>query len=453
MGPSVTAHLTDREALPVNPAEVLEQLRRLLGSPQLKESHQLQAFLEFIVRETLAGHADALKEYLLGCRVFGRKPDYDPRIDGIVRVQATVLRKRLEKYYAGEGSGDVVIIDLPRGGYVPSFRVRHAEPMVEAALPEVHVDTAPAVKPVTMSSGRVAVIAFLLGCAVMAGVGWIALKWNAKPVTVPFMVTTATPADCPQLWGAFFARGANNLVAYGVPLFFSAQGVYLRDVGVNSPGEGDQTRVNQFSKMMHATLQPMDDLYTGVGELEATYRLSNFFASHGMPVSVRNARTLGTSDLSGHNIVAVSSLRFQTLLRELHLPEVFIFQPTSPEAIANLKYLPGEEQAYVFRQGAGVSTSYAVVSLWPGTTAGSRIMHVGGVHTWATQAAVEFLLQPEQLRLIAGKFESDSRTGARGTVSPYFQILLRVEGRGNQSHRVEYVTHHYLPADLHISGS
>ena len=73
-------------------------------------------------------------------------------------------------------------------------------------------------------------------------------------------------------------------------------------------------------------------------------------------------------------------------------------------------------------------------------------MHVGGVHTWATQAAVEFLLQPERLRQIAGEFETDRMSGARGAVTPYFQILLRVEGRGNQSHRVEYVTHHYLPA-------
>jgi len=68
------------------------------------------------------------------------------------------------------------------------------------------------------------------------------------------------------------------------------------------------------------------------------------------------------------------------------------------------------------------------------------------IEAWATQAAVEFLLQPERLRQIAAEFDKDRRTGARGQVSPSFQILLRVEGRGNQSHRVEYVTHHYLPA-------
>jgi len=262
----------------------------------------------------------------------------------------------------------------------------------------------------------------------------------------PYMVTTATAADCPQLWGAFFARGASNLVAYGVPLFFSGGGLYIRDVTVNSDGASDQDQIRRFGEFFGVTPHPMDDLYTGVGEVEATYRMTNFFATRGIPVSVVNARTLGKSDLAGRNLVTVSSLRFQTLLHDLHLRESFVFQPSTPEVIRNLNPLAGEESAYVFRQGAGISTSYALVSLWPGAKPTTRIMHVGGVHTWATQAAVEFLLQPDRLRQIAAEFDKDRRTGARGQASPYFQILLRVEGRGNPSHRVEYVTHHYLPA-------
>src|SRR5438552_7159364 len=104
-----------------SPAEVLGQLETLLASRQVRESQQLRCFLEFVVRETLAGRQDGLKEYLVGCQVFGRRPDYDPRHDGIVRVQATTLRKRLERYYSEEGASARVVIELPRGGYVPSF--------------------------------------------------------------------------------------------------------------------------------------------------------------------------------------------------------------------------------------------------------------------------------------------------------------------------------------------
>jgi len=424
----------------------LEQLQKLVHSRPLRESHQLQAFLEFIVQETLAGHPEELKESILGLRVFGRRPDYDPRIDGIVRVQATVLRKRLEKYYAGEGATDSLVIDLPRGGYVPAFRLR--EPPVEIEPePEVPAPSIPQPASSFWTPKSIGVLAFASGCAITAALGFTLAAWNRPaPIKTPFRVTKAIAADCPQLWGAFFAPGANNLVAYGVPLFFSSRGLYIRDVSVNVPGEGDQTHIKRFAQIVGNAPQPMDDLYTGVGEVEATYRLSNFFATQGVPVRVMNARLVGASDLAERNLVAASSLRFQTLLREMRLPEVFHFEPSTPESITNLKPLAGEEASYVFQQGAGVSTSYALVSLWPGAQAGTRIMHVGGVHTWATQAAVEFLLQPERLRQIAAEFEKDRRTGARGPVSSFFQILLRVEGRGNQSHRVEYVTHHYLPA-------
>src|SRR2546423_14524598 len=118
------------------PEEVLGELETLLASRHLRESHQLPCFLEFVVHETLAGRQDGLKEYLLGCKVFGRRQDYDPRADGIVRVQATTLRKRLDKYYAEEGASARVVIDVPRGGYVPSFRYRtvEGEPSAEAMV-------------------------------------------------------------------------------------------------------------------------------------------------------------------------------------------------------------------------------------------------------------------------------------------------------------------------------
>src|SRR5437763_11758445 len=128
--------VSDRSPATPSPEEILEQLETLLASRHLRESHQLHSFLEFVVRETLAGRQDGLKEYLLGCQVFGRRQDYDPRHDGIVRVQATTLRKRLERYYAGEGASARVVIEVPRGGYVPSVRYRavHCEQSAEAIV-------------------------------------------------------------------------------------------------------------------------------------------------------------------------------------------------------------------------------------------------------------------------------------------------------------------------------
>jgi tetratricopeptide (TPR) repeat protein len=101
---------------------VMAQLERILKSPALMTSPSLCRFLRYIVEETLAGHKGSIKEYSLGVNVFGRGDDFNPRLDPIVRVQARNLRSRIDRYYAGEGAADPMVIELPKGAYVPVFR-------------------------------------------------------------------------------------------------------------------------------------------------------------------------------------------------------------------------------------------------------------------------------------------------------------------------------------------
>lgn len=100
------------------------QLENILASAELGSAPSLQRFLRHVVEETLAGRSGSLKEYAIGSVVFGRGEDFNPRIDPIVRVQARNVRARLEQYYAGPGARDPVIIELPKGTYVPVFRSR-----------------------------------------------------------------------------------------------------------------------------------------------------------------------------------------------------------------------------------------------------------------------------------------------------------------------------------------
>ena len=46
------------------------------------------------VERTLAGDRQSLKESIIGVEVFDRGPDFDPRIDSIVRVEARRLRRK-----------------------------------------------------------------------------------------------------------------------------------------------------------------------------------------------------------------------------------------------------------------------------------------------------------------------------------------------------------------------
>ena len=101
---------------------ILAQLERILASPGFMANERLSRFLEFVVDRSLEGRSDQIKEVVIGLEVFARKPDYDPRRDPVVRTEAAKLRARLAEYYATTGTGDRLVIEIPKGGYAPTFR-------------------------------------------------------------------------------------------------------------------------------------------------------------------------------------------------------------------------------------------------------------------------------------------------------------------------------------------
>jgi hypothetical protein len=103
-------------------ADIRTARDRIVSSPYLKKSPQLGHFLTFVVDETLAGRADRIKAYNIAADALGRGADFDPQSDPIVRVEAGRLRRALDHYYANGGADDPIVIELPRGHYVPVFR-------------------------------------------------------------------------------------------------------------------------------------------------------------------------------------------------------------------------------------------------------------------------------------------------------------------------------------------
>jgi TolB-like protein len=94
---------------------IREQLDRILHSIPFQHSPRRQRFLEYIVTETLAGRS--IKGYDVALAVFSRPQSFDSATDPVVRVEAGRLREKLREYYGGDGQGDPVLIDLPKGTY------------------------------------------------------------------------------------------------------------------------------------------------------------------------------------------------------------------------------------------------------------------------------------------------------------------------------------------------
>jgi len=116
------------------PEDIREAVDRVTVSDVFARSPQLGAFLRFVVEAVLHGKADRIKAYTIGVEVLRRDVKFDPQLDPIVRVEATRLRRTIERYYTGPGADDPVIIDLPRGSYVPTFRWREPGPPAVAEI-------------------------------------------------------------------------------------------------------------------------------------------------------------------------------------------------------------------------------------------------------------------------------------------------------------------------------
>lgn len=106
-------------------SQVQTQIERIVSSVEFRKSARMCRFLQLVTREALNGNAVTLKEYRIGTEVFDKDESFDPRVDPIVRNEARRLRRKLEIYYLVEGKSDVVLIQLPKGGYFPVFEFRN----------------------------------------------------------------------------------------------------------------------------------------------------------------------------------------------------------------------------------------------------------------------------------------------------------------------------------------
>ncbi len=108
----------------LTPEAIQNEVERILASEKFARSKRLRSLLRFTVAQTLQGNADMLKEYVIGTEVLKKPDSYDPRSDSLVRVLASRLRVKLKEYYSDGGSEDPLVIEFPKGKYVPKFQRR-----------------------------------------------------------------------------------------------------------------------------------------------------------------------------------------------------------------------------------------------------------------------------------------------------------------------------------------
>ncbi|MDE2493493.1 MAG: AAA family ATPase [Alphaproteobacteria bacterium] len=121
-------------------AQIKDHLARVLSSPPFIRAPRMQRFLAFLVEEMLAGRDSQLKEYTIAVNVFEKATDFEPGTSAVVRVEAGRLRRLLTQYRTEYGKDDRIVLEVPKGSYVPIFQIVDASAMANAfettAVPE-----------------------------------------------------------------------------------------------------------------------------------------------------------------------------------------------------------------------------------------------------------------------------------------------------------------------------
>jgi tetratricopeptide (TPR) repeat protein len=116
LGPS--ANISDFD---IQAVDIRTQLDKIIASSEPNISPRLQELLSYIVEESLAGRAGRIKGLTIAKAIYSVGENFDPEVNSIVRVEAGRLRRRLAEYYMTAGSDDPIIVDIPKGSYVPRF--------------------------------------------------------------------------------------------------------------------------------------------------------------------------------------------------------------------------------------------------------------------------------------------------------------------------------------------
>lgn len=400
---SLTIEPRSDEAVPLSPLQKRELVNRVLAGRVFSRAPAMRAFLLYITENTLSGHTDQLKEQIIGAEVLGRRPDYNPADDNIVRVRAHELRERLARYFSSEGAEEPVIITVPKGSYVPEFVARKlmpAEPPQPPALTSVLPADPPAITPapVPVRSRRwiqPVIFALTLVAAVLL-TAVIVAHWNKARSGVP-------KGPLHDFWAQFFDKpGAELRIVFADTSFALWQDMNNKSYSLGRylsheylTGQGDNLRELAARRA------------TSPADLLISVHLASLASEFGGQVTPQFARNINPEFLRHGNIVLIGSRRSNPWV-EMFEPNLNFQLGQDPGSGApifrNRAPKKGEATTYVIPamlDSNGTEqrefTSYGVVALLHGCDNHRLILLAEGLNMQATQAAGEMVTDPQLL--------------------------------------------------------
>ncbi len=396
--------------------EKRELVGRVLLSKALSSSRALQGFLQFITDHAISGDLDAIREQRIGSEVLGRRGDYDPAADNIVRVRAHELRQKLAKYFGTDGADEPIIITIPKGSYVPAFTPRPCATAPQAL--EMVVAPSPKASgiPQWVPWSVVVILAAVFAVRVLI------------PSGLPSAANTgiASSTAIRDLWGQFFRDNSRELTLVSADSGFA---LWQDMTGQNM--ELGEYITRKFVQENEGLGEVASRLVTSPADLSVGLQVADVAMAFRGRVRHRYARYVNAAELHSGNAVLMGSRRSNPWLGLFESRMNFVLmtdgKPAAPH-FRNKAPRPGEFADYAIPSrfdSAGTEkrqmVSYAVAALVPNLSGTGLVLILEGLNMEGTAAVGDVVTNPGKLAILLGKLGHKP-----GTPVKPFEALMRL---------------------------
>jgi hypothetical protein len=412
----------DERALSADPRWLLAQ--RIAASQHLAKATQLRDILLYVVRQALVSQPIAIKEQEIACNVLGRRGDFDPSDDNIVRVQVGHLRKKLDSYFSAEGADEPLELSIPRGTYVPRFtsRVRDNEHVsVQAHEPSVQVAKAPTTPFIRWREYLQKALLMTATAVVFYLLGWLSFHQRLPSSTKTSawhnpLVNRVFLSDLPI--SVVVADASLVVLQNSLHTDISIDDYISKDYPSNILGRAED-------KGEVATLRKLAPRrFTSLADLNVAIKCDEIAHDLGSKTNIIFARYLNARNFEKGNFILIGS--------RVADPWVALFEPKlnfafeeDPEShifhFRNKHPTLGEQSIYVPDIYRGPSSeSYVDIAILPNLTKTGYVILFDGASMEANEAAMDFIFAKDMPSAIPKSLCSNL---ASGTCS--VEIFLR----------------------------
>ncbi|MDP9051557.1 MAG: hypothetical protein M3O31_12700 [Acidobacteriota bacterium] len=397
-------------------------VEQVASSAYFSKSARLRDMFIYVCDRVLDQEVDEIHEQEVGRRVFGRPADYDTSADNTVRVHASMLRKRVEQYFATEGCGEPIVIEIPRGNYAPVFRERRAIPV----LPEVSS------APVNQWSWGWRIWLPTTLAVVFAAVSVALYVQNRQLQRSRVLVSAPTVR---QFWSQVFQPNRQSDLVLGdasLALFEERTGKpvqlseYFDRSYLNKASDRDTAaKIDpDLAKVLLLKRQ------TNYGDVALLAQFTDLAHAEQSDTKVRFAREYSFREMKADNAVLLGNFAVNPWVEPFQSRQTLHWRYDADRGnyypVDTTATTAEQEKYHGAPQPGQVAEGYAVVALLPNMGGTGNVLILSGTGGAAMSGLLSFLSDEQ----VMGQLRAQLNAGANSPF-PYFEALMKIGSRNS----------------------